>query len=325
VSLPPHLTLRALEIFLAVAEAGSMVGAAKRLGTSTSAISQQITNLESGLEVVLFDRALRPMGLTPAGLLLQHHAVGILDGVDRARAALVDMRLGALPSLRLAIIDSLDAGITPRLVAGLSEEHPETRITAWSGRSEEHRKALSDRLVDVIVTSDPMEDVERLERHRLMVEPFILIAAKGLYDPGAGNPVAQLEARPFVRYSGRMPLGRDIERHMRRLRFAPAPRYEFDSTRSVFAMAADRGGWAVTTPLCFLDGRRFHDGLDAFPLPFAQKGREIDLIARAGEMGTLPRRLADRIRGLIAEHTMPDLRNLLPWAADEIRLGDAEG
>jgi DNA-binding transcriptional LysR family regulator len=188
VAATPHLTLRALEIFLAVAEAGSMVGAAKRLGTSTSAISQQITNLESGLEVVLFDRALRPMGLTPAGLLLQHHAVGILDGVDRARAALVDMRLGALPSLRLAIIDSLDAGITPRLVAGLSEEHPETRITAWSGRSEEHRKALSDRLVDVIVTSDPMEDVERLERHRLMVEPFILIAAKGLYDPGAGIP-----------------------------------------------------------------------------------------------------------------------------------------
>lgn len=302
-----------------------MVGAAKRLGTSTSAISQQITNLESGLEVVLFDRALRPMGLTPAGLLLQHHALDILDGVDRARAALVDLRLGALPSLRLAIIDSLDASITPRLVAVLGEEHPEARITAWSGRSEEHRKALTDRLVDVIVTSDPMEDVERLERHRLLVEPFILIAAKGLYDPSAGNPMAQLDSRPFVRYSARMPLGRDIERHLRRLRFAPPPRYEFDSTRSVFAMVGERGGWAVTTPLCFLDGRRFHDGLEAFPLPFAQKGREIDLIARAGEMGTLPRRLAGTIRHLIVDQTLPDLLALLPWATDAIRIDAADG
>ncbi len=61
------LTLRAIEIFVAVIEEGSYSNGARRLGASTSSVSQQVTNLESALGARLIDRAARPLARTPAG------------------------------------------------------------------------------------------------------------------------------------------------------------------------------------------------------------------------------------------------------------------
>ena len=44
-----RLTLRTIEIFAAVIEEGSFSTGARRLGTSTSSVSQQVTNLEAAL------------------------------------------------------------------------------------------------------------------------------------------------------------------------------------------------------------------------------------------------------------------------------------
>ena len=44
-----RLTLRAIEIFVAVIEEGSFSTGARRLGASTSSVSQQVTNLEAAL------------------------------------------------------------------------------------------------------------------------------------------------------------------------------------------------------------------------------------------------------------------------------------
>ncbi|MBN35738.1 MAG: hypothetical protein CMM46_13390 [Rhodospirillaceae bacterium] len=61
------LTLRSLRVFVAVEEAGSMALAAGRLGTSASAVTQQVSNLEQVLGARLFDRAVRPIALTDPG------------------------------------------------------------------------------------------------------------------------------------------------------------------------------------------------------------------------------------------------------------------
>jgi hypothetical protein len=60
------VTLRQLEIFLAVARAGSFRRAAERLALSQPALSQQIKELERRLDSPLFDRLGRSIGLTQA-------------------------------------------------------------------------------------------------------------------------------------------------------------------------------------------------------------------------------------------------------------------
>ena len=78
-SLGTGLTIRSLEVFVVVAQAGTMVAAAERLKLSQPAISQMIASLEQSLGVLLFDRGVRPPVLTLQGTALLRHAVTITE------------------------------------------------------------------------------------------------------------------------------------------------------------------------------------------------------------------------------------------------------
>src|SRR6186713_2668829 len=80
VSIHPMIEdLNALKVFLAVSTCGNMTAAAKRLGLTQSAVSQSIRQLEDNLGSVLLDRAQRPLRLTAAGMVLQRHAVSLVE------------------------------------------------------------------------------------------------------------------------------------------------------------------------------------------------------------------------------------------------------
>jgi len=81
-----RVTLWGIEVFLAVAEDRAISAAARRLGVSASAISQQLSGLEAALAVTLLDRSARPLQLTPAGAMFRRHAQTILNAEAEARA-----------------------------------------------------------------------------------------------------------------------------------------------------------------------------------------------------------------------------------------------
>jgi DNA-binding transcriptional LysR family regulator len=81
------LDVTLLRSFLAVARCGSFSAAARDLGYTQSAVSQQVAALESDLGVTLLRR--RPVALTEAGRRLVEHAQPILL---RLRAARADVR-----------------------------------------------------------------------------------------------------------------------------------------------------------------------------------------------------------------------------------------
>ena len=98
-----RVTLWGIEVFLAVTEEGAISAAARRLGVSPSAISQQLTGLETALGAVLLDRSARPMGLTPAGTMFRRHAQTILNAEAEARSELAMADLSGLTTLRLGV------------------------------------------------------------------------------------------------------------------------------------------------------------------------------------------------------------------------------
>ena len=133
-----RLTLRAIEIFVAVVEEGSFAAGADRLGASTSSVSQQVTNLEAALGARLIDRSARPLALTPAGFLFQRRALAILDEATRAKSELVELELTTLAQLRLSMLEDFDAEVTPELVVRLSESLPGCNIIAHGGPSHQN-------------------------------------------------------------------------------------------------------------------------------------------------------------------------------------------
>jgi hypothetical protein len=65
---------------------------------------------------------------------------------------------------------------------------------------------------------------------------------------------------------------------------------------------------------------RFHDQVDAFPLPFKPFSRTISLYASADWAGNVPTDVAHTMRRLIQSHMIDPALGKLPWLAGEMRL-----
>lgn len=116
--------IRQLRYFLEVADAGNFSRAAKRLGVSQPAVSQQMRELETGLRAVLFQRRGKRISLTSAGLTFQEHARAILRQVEKSL-----QEIGSEPgelqgTLRVGIIPYLSLALLPKLLSRFSEENP---------------------------------------------------------------------------------------------------------------------------------------------------------------------------------------------------------
>src|SRR2546427_9193090 len=101
-------TLDRLKHFVAVAEAGTMTEAARRLGRAQSAVSTAIGLLEADLGLELFDRVGRRVQLTAAGEVMLLEARSLLHQAQamdhRARA----LAAGGQARLAVALDEALD-------------------------------------------------------------------------------------------------------------------------------------------------------------------------------------------------------------------------
>lgn len=186
-----RVTLWGIEVFLAAAEEGAISAAARRLGVSPSAVSQQLTSLEAALGAILLDRGARPIAVTPAGAMFRRHAQTILNAEAEARADLAMADLSGLTTLRLGMIEDFDAEVTPRLLADLAVSLRGCRFLLESGASHRLVEQLESRALDVVVAADSGFEAGETgwrEVHPLMCEPFVVIAPKG----------AKAEGLPFI-------------------------------------------------------------------------------------------------------------------------------
>lgn len=306
-----RVTLWGIEVFLAAAEDGAISAAARRLGVSPSAVSQQLSSLESALGAVLMDRSARPLRLTPAGTMFRRHAQVILNAEAEARAELALADLSGLTTLRLGMIEDLDAEVTPQLLAELATELRGCRFLLETGASHHLQEQLSNRALDIIVAADAPLDVPDggREVHPLLAEPFLAVAPKGT-DPSS---------LPLIQYTTRHLMGRQIAAHLARQNLRIGARFELDSYTPILAMVAAGAGWTILTPLALHHAARFRDAVELQPLPFDPLGRTLSLQARAGVLRDVPADVAVRLRRLLDRQVVKPTRALWPWLGDSLR------
>lgn len=119
-----HIELRHLRYFLAVAEEGHFTRAAARLHITQPTLSHQIQELETQLEVQLFDRVARGVRLTAAGELLVGHAKRVLGELTKAQVALDELRGLKRGVLKVGMVQTVNACVIPEIIARFSEAHP---------------------------------------------------------------------------------------------------------------------------------------------------------------------------------------------------------
>jgi len=170
---PRHLSLRQLEVLKAVAEAGSMAKAGRRLFMTGPGVTQQIQQLEKTLGMPVFDRLGRRLQLTAAG--------------ERALAAAneVHSRLGVLAkeldSLRKRDDGTLHLGILatathilPPLLAEFRRRAPGIAVhMAVSTRADLARRVLDGDVDLALMGRGPESGTrESAASDRLVREPF---------------------------------------------------------------------------------------------------------------------------------------------------------
>ncbi|MYS49730.1 LysR family transcriptional regulator, partial [Streptomyces sp. SID6013] len=118
------LDTRLLRYFAAVAQEGTLTGAAQKLFVSQPALSKRIRHLEEDLGVRLFVRSRSGMTLTEAGRELASRVPALLDEWDEAvRAAGRAARV-----LRLGFLDAGAVEAVPEVVAEFRHTQPEWRV-----------------------------------------------------------------------------------------------------------------------------------------------------------------------------------------------------
>ncbi|WP_406725958.1 LysR family transcriptional regulator [Streptomyces sp. GD-15H] len=120
---------RHLRVLRAVATTGSFSAAARELGCTQPAVSQQMKALEGSVGTPLLVRSGRKMRMTQAGEVLVRHAAGVLAGLTAAEeevAAIAGLRAGRV---RLVSFPSGSSTLVPTALAALRDAHPGTRVS----------------------------------------------------------------------------------------------------------------------------------------------------------------------------------------------------
>ncbi|MBT9383120.1 LysR family transcriptional regulator [Pseudooceanicola sp. CBS1P-1] len=315
---PGRITLWGIEVFVAAAEERSISAAARRLGASPSAVSQQLTNLEAALGVSLLQRTARPLTLTPKGEAFRRRAQSILNEAAQARAELAVAGQPGFARLRLGMIEDFESEVTPPLLIRMADRFPDTRFLLETGASHFLADQLEAEALDLIVTAELAAPAPWAEVHPILSETFIVAAPRGAIRPGP-HCLDALKRMPLVQYTTRHYMGRLIATHLAQQNLRLNHRFELDSYHAILELVRAGTGWTILPPLALIRTHRLAGALDLLPLPFAPLERRIVLTARAGILQDAPAGIAAELRALLIP-LLRDAPDLPPLLRDTIRI-----
>jgi DNA-binding transcriptional LysR family regulator len=194
--------LRHLVALQAVARESSFGGAARSLGYTQSAVSQQIAALERAVGEQLVERpgGPRPVSLTEAGRLLLRHADAIVARMQAAAADLAAFSSGEAGTLRIATYQSVSARILPTLIRRFKEAWPKVDVQLIESALDDELELLVERgEVDLSFVMLPTREGLPLETEQLLVDPYVLIVP-------ADSPLAGRPSPPPLQEIGDLPL-----------------------------------------------------------------------------------------------------------------------
>jgi DNA-binding transcriptional LysR family regulator len=197
---PGTPTLDQLEVFLAVVEAGSFAGAARRLGRATSVISYSIANLEAQLGVSLFDReATRKPQLTKAGRTVLSEARTVANGVNGLRAKVKGLLEGLEAEITLVLDVMLPAARVVDALKAFRAEFPAVGLRLYVEALGAVTQMVLSRTAMIGIAGPLDVEVAGLERIGVGTVEMIPVAAPGhplavagRNAPGAGRDHIQL-------------------------------------------------------------------------------------------------------------------------------------
>src|SRR5690349_17823880 len=192
----PRITLEQWRAFQAVVEGGSYARAAEILHKSQSTVTYAVQQIQSLLDVKVFEIRGRKAVLTEAGQVLYRRARTLLDEAAALERGAAEMARDWKPEIGLAVDVAYPTWLLLECLADFAQDRPETRIeifeTVLSGTDE----MLEQGKVDLAIGSRP----------GVAQAGEVLMTLRGVAVASPGHP---------LHHAGRALTERDLKPHRR--------------------------------------------------------------------------------------------------------------
>ncbi len=238
------LELRHLEALRAVTVEGTFGRAAKKLGYTQSAISQQIAALERVTGEKVFDRpgGPKPVRLTAAGRMLLGHAEEVLDRVARLARDMSEYKAGTKGRIELGVFQSVAVKVVPIVVSRLRETAPGVDVRLFESRNDAELVAkVANHELDLTFTVGAPAQSD-LQVADLVSDPLVAIVPRDHPLPDVVAPT-DLAGDPLIGQPGEDSCQRQIDAGLSAV--GVSPDYFFRTTDNAAMQSMVRAGMGV--------------------------------------------------------------------------------
>jgi LysR family transcriptional regulator of abg operon len=146
-----QMKLNQLRDVIAIADRGSLRGAARHLALAQPALSRSVHELERELGVPLFERRARGMTLTPMGEAFVRRANAILSEVRRAREEVEQLHGGTKGQVVAGLSLAAHVALLPKALPAFRKRYPDVQLHFIEGLFPTLETGLKDGSVDFYV------------------------------------------------------------------------------------------------------------------------------------------------------------------------------
>ncbi len=235
---------RRLDYFIAVAEAGSIAGAARQLNLAQPSLTHHIKDMERLLGLALFERHPRGVSLTEAGNALLEHARIVVEALDRASLDLQRIAEKApRRPVRIAMIRSWAIEFAPAFIAAVQSAMPHIALQILEARDEECESLLAEQRVDLTVSLQAASD----RNDELLVRENLLLVHSAPLE--ARVPFRSLETLPLILAPKGNSLRQQIDQQARKSGMVLHPHTEIEGLDTTKRAVQAGLGYAILSQL----------------------------------------------------------------------------
>lgn len=155
------MKLQHVEVLVAIADAGSMRGAAEMLGKSQPALTKIVRQVEEGLGGAVFQRSSRGVFMTPLGERVLSRCRSINSEIIRLNDEMAQLRGDQTGELHVCLSPLAAIKIIPRALEAFHQTHPGVRVHLSSGLFPNALKPLREGKIDILIGPAPVDGTPR--------------------------------------------------------------------------------------------------------------------------------------------------------------------
>lgn len=302
--------LNAIQIFLTLAQTGSMQKTAEQYGLSASAVSQSIASLEKQFGVELFDHKTRPLQLSLGGRQLMQEAEKILKDAWHLTNAIKSTAPENL-HLRLGFSESVSHSLAP-LICGALLSRVKT-FSAFTAMTQTLKEQVEKRQLDILISPESFDSEQSFFREPLLSEQYLLVLPQSEKSIKNLNQLRNLSQRlPYIRYNVDSTDRIQCERVFRKLNIEQNQSIGVEGSFTMVGLVAQGLGWAIMPALGIWQGRKWTEGIQVLPIPGVEIRRTQWIVTPSKGFESLVREIKDKATEAIDSHIVSWLEQAYP-------------